>query len=39
MVFLSEPDNNALAALAVGQMRLCQVDGTLLFDLEAHPVE
>ncbi|KAL0054101.1 hypothetical protein WJX82_003811 [Trebouxia sp. C0006] len=38
MVFLSEPESNELPALAVGQMRLCEVDGTLLFDIEAHPV-
>lgn len=38
MVFLSEPESNELQALAVGQMRLCEVDGTLLFDIEAHPV-
>jgi hypothetical protein len=38
MVFLSEPESNELPALAVGQMRLCEVDGTLLFDIEAHTV-
>ncbi len=38
MVFLSEPESDELPALAVGQMRLCEVDGTLLFDIEAHPV-
>ena len=38
MVFLSELDNNHAEPLAVGQMRLCQIDGALLFDVEAHPV-
>ena len=39
MVFLSESDDSHAEPLAIGQMRLCHVDGTLLFDLEAHPVD
>ena len=39
MVFLSEPEDNDLSPLARGQMRLCHVDGTLLFDIDAHPIE
>ena len=38
MVFLSEPENSDLPPLAVGQMRLFHVDGTLLLDIEASPV-
>lgn len=39
MVFLSEPESNELPALAVGQMRLCEVDGTLLFDIWSTPCQ
>lgn len=39
MVFLSESEDNSSEPLAIGQMRLCHVDGTLLFDIEAHPID
>lgn len=39
MVFLSESDDNDAEPLAIGQMRLCHIDGTLLFDVEAHAVD
>ena len=39
MVFLSESEDNSAEPLAIGQMRLCHVDGTLLFDIEAHPID
>ena len=39
MVFLSEPEDDSLEPLAIGQMRLCHVDGTLLFDIDAHPIK
>ena len=39
MVFLSQPEILDVEPLAIGQMRLCRVDGTLLFDIEAHPIE
>lgn len=39
MVFLSKSEDGSAEPLAVGQMRLCSVDGTLLFDIEAHPVD
>lgn len=38
MVFLTQPEDVSLAPLQLGQMRRCQVDSALLFDLEAHPV-
>ena len=40
MVFLSEDSSaEGIEPLAIGQMRLCHVDSTLLFDIEAHPVQ
>ena len=39
IVFVSEPEpGSGLPALEMGQMRRCKVNGTSLFDLEAHPL-
>ena len=37
-VFITEPEDESLAPLEIGQMRRCVVDSALLFDLEAHPI-
>lgn len=39
IVFLAEAEDLAVPRLAVGQMRLCRVDGASLFDLDASVVE
>jgi TRAM domain len=39
IVFLSQPSDPSTPALEVGQMRRCIIDGSSLFDLEAHPID
>lgn len=39
MVLLSESEDSDAEPLAIGQMRLCHIDGALLFDVEAHPID
>jgi ribosomal protein S12 methylthiotransferase len=38
-VFLHDAGLPGVLPLAIGQMRLCKVDGSSMFDLTAHPIE
>lgn len=39
LVFLSPSPDPSVPPLAKGQIRNCLVDGTCLYDLEAHPID